>query len=81
MSITVSFKAEDYDDEDRPIGPVVVIDHDLYDTDPEIVKRRREGGFGMPFGYTPNGMTELGWRTRRQGLAIAAERGVTLTEH
>ncbi len=44
MSITVSFKTEHYDDEDRPIGPVVVIDHDLYDTDPEIVKRRREGG-------------------------------------
>jgi hypothetical protein len=52
-----------------------VIDHDIYDTDPEIVKRRREGAFGMPFGYKPNGVTELGWRTRREALAIAAERG------
>jgi hypothetical protein len=81
MSITVSFKAEDYDDEDRPIGPVVVIDHDIYDTDPEIVKLRREGAFGVPLGYKPNGLTELDWRTRREALAIAAEHGVTLTEY
>jgi hypothetical protein len=48
--------------------------------DPEIVKSSREGGFGIPFGYKPNGMTDLGWRTRREALAIAAEHGVTLTE-
>ncbi len=81
MSITVSFKPEDWDDEDRAIGPVVVIDHDLYDTDPEIVKSRGEGGFGIPFGYKPNGMTELGWRTRREALAIAGKHGVTLTDY
>jgi hypothetical protein len=81
MSITVSHKTEDWDDEGREIGPVVVIDHDLYDKDPEIVKSCREGGFGIPFGYKPNGMTELGWRTRREALAVAAEHGVTLTEY
>jgi hypothetical protein len=81
MRMTVSFKPEDWDDDGREIGPVVVIDHDLYDTDPEVVSSRRQGGFGIPFGYKPNGQTELGWRTRREARAIAAERGVALTEY
>ncbi len=81
MSITVSFKTEDWDDENSAIGPVVVIDHDLYDKDPEIVKSRRGGGFGIRFGYKPSGMTDLGWRTRREALAVAAEHGVTLMEY
>jgi hypothetical protein len=69
---------EDFSERDEPIGPVVVIDHDCYDKDPEVVKGG-ESGF-IPFGYKPDGMTELGWKTRREALTIAAEHGVKLVE-
>jgi hypothetical protein len=75
MSVTVSFK-----DEAGELGPVVVIDHDVYDKDPVIAKARAEGHLGRPFGYKPQGMTELGWLTRRDALAVAAEHGVQLQE-
>ena len=72
MSVTVSFK-----DEDGELGPVVVIDHDIYDKDPVISKNNADGSVGVPFGYKPQGLTELGWLTRRRALA---EHGVTLEE-
>jgi len=75
MSVSVSFKQEDFSERDEPIGPVVVIDHDRYDKDPEIVKGGESGS--IPFG---DGMTELGWKTRREALTIAAEHGVKLVE-
>jgi hypothetical protein len=75
MSLTVSFK-----EEGEEYGPVVVIDHDVYDKDPVIAKARAEGNPGKPFGYRPQGMTELGWLSRRDALAVAAEHGVTLKE-
>jgi hypothetical protein len=75
MSVTVRFK-----DEDGELGPVVVIDHEVYDKDPVIAKLKAEGRVGKPFGYKPEGITDLGWLTRRQALAVAAEHGVTLEE-
>ena len=75
MSLTVSFK-----DEGGECGPVVLIDHDVYDKDPVIAKARAEGSPGRPFGYKPDGMTELGWLSRRDALAVAAEHGVMLEE-
>lgn len=75
MSVTVRFK-----DEDGELGPVVVIDHEVYDKDPVVAERRAEGSVGGPFGYKPQGMTELGWLTRREALAVAAEHAVTLEE-
>ena len=65
--ISVSFKPEGPGE----IGPVIVIEHDAYDEDPEIVKSRKAGGFGLPFGYKPQGMNDLGWKSRREALAIA----------
>jgi hypothetical protein len=53
-----------------------VIDHEVYDKDPVVA----EGRVGVPFGYKPQGMTDLVWLTRREALAVAAEHGVTLEE-
>lgn len=75
MSITVSYK-----DEGGELGPVVVIDHEIYDQDPVVARRRNEGSVGIPFGYKPQGLTELGWLTRSEALAVAASHGVTLEE-
>jgi hypothetical protein len=75
MSVTVSFK-----DEDGELGPVVVIEHEVYDEDPIIAKNRAEGRLGVPFGYKAQGLIELGWLTRGQALAVAAKHGVTLEE-
>jgi hypothetical protein len=75
VSYTVTFKHEDTVN-GRPVGPVTVIDHDEYDQDPEIA----EGGIGIPFGYKPRGVTDLGWQTRSAARQIAAGYGVPLTE-
>lgn len=79
--ISVSFKSEDTGPNEEPIGPVIVIDHAVYDKDPEIVRRRETGGFGIPFGYEPQGRTDLGWKSRREALAIAASHGVQLIDY
>jgi hypothetical protein len=75
MSVTVRYK-----DEGGELGPVIVIDHEIYDKDPVIAKNKAEDCVGVPFGYKPQGLTELGWLTRRRALAVAAEHGVTLEE-
>jgi hypothetical protein len=81
MSITASFKDEAEEDDGRAIGPVIVTDHEVYDKDPEIVNRREGRQSGVPFGYKPQGVTDLGWKTRREALAVAAEYGVPLTDY
>jgi hypothetical protein len=73
--VVVTFKDEDYDDDCGPIGPVVVIRRDL--ESPEAAAAR-EAGF--PFDYDPGEATDLGWKTRREAAAIAADHGVGLTE-
>jgi hypothetical protein len=71
MSITVSFK-----DEGGELGPVAVIDREIYERDPVVA----QGGVGIPYGYKPQGLPELGWLTRSEALAVAASHGVTLEE-
>lgn len=63
-------------DADDPVGPVTVIDVEKYESDPEVKKST----FGIPYGYKPNGVAELGWKPRSEALAIAAAHGVELTE-
>lgn len=48
MSITVSFKTEDWDDKDRAIGQVIVIDHYLYDKDPRDRQESSRGRIQDP---------------------------------
>lgn len=78
--ITVSFKHEGTNEKaGLRFGPVVVTDTDAYDADPVVAERRAAGAIGLPFGYKPAGVTNLGWLTEPEAEAIAAEHGVTLT--
>lgn len=51
-----------------------MINHKVYDKDPVIAKNKAEGRVGVPFGYKPQGLTELGWLTRRRALAAYKQR-------
>ena len=78
--VTVSFKHEDTQ-QGQPVGPVVVIDDATYDQDPEIARARESGQIGIPFGYKPQGQSELGWLTLSRARKVATHYGVGLTEH
>jgi hypothetical protein len=65
-----------YKDETGTSGPVTVIENAVYAADPEVAK----GGFGLPYGYRPKGLTDKSWMTRAKALKVAAEYGVVLTE-
>lgn len=71
----VTFKDEG-EDGGRVIGPVKVFDLDLYEKDPEVMKP----GLGVPFGYKPQGVADLGWRTLAYAREVARRYGVELEE-
>jgi hypothetical protein len=73
--VSVSFKSED-EQHGQVVGPVVVYDHEVYDKDPEAAK----GGLGVPFGYTPQGMHQLGWQKLSVARRVAKHYGVELEE-
>jgi hypothetical protein len=73
MSTIVAFKDEDFDDNCGPMGPVVVIRA-------EGETAEAAAAAGVPFAYEPHQASDLGWKTRREALAIAAEHGVKLTD-
>jgi hypothetical protein len=77
--IRVTFKHEG-EEGGQIIGPVLVIDQEKYDNDPEVRAARERGSFGIPFGHKPEGMTELGWMTLAQARREAKKRGVELEE-
>ncbi len=69
------------------VGDVVVIDHDIFDNDPEVQANTQDGEAGKvillpsPNAPAPNGMKKLGYMTRRAAEAVAAELGVELEDH
>jgi hypothetical protein len=67
-TVVVTFKDQDCDDDRGPFGPVVVIRRDS--ESPEAAAAREAG---VPFLYEPGEATDLGWRTRREAAAIAAD--------
>jgi hypothetical protein len=73
--VVVTFKEEDYDEDVGPFGPVVVI-RPVAETQDAAAAREA----GIPFPYKPGEATNLGWKTRREAAAIAADQGVDLTE-
>jgi hypothetical protein len=69
----VTFKDEDRDDDGAPIGPVVVVRAEGEDV-------QAAAAAGVPFRYRPEQADDLGWKSYREAVAIAEERGVPLTE-
>jgi hypothetical protein len=75
MSVAVvTLKGEDRDSDGLPIGPVVVIRAEGADAEAAAA------AVGVPFRYRPEQAEDLGWKSYREAVAIAGERGVPLTE-
>lgn len=74
-STRVTFKDEGSIN-DGTVGPVHVFDMDVYNADPKV----RESAVGVPYGYVPQGRTDLGWMRRSDAEATAAAHGVLLEE-
>lgn len=74
--IQVTFKDEDEVD-GMAIGPVTVIDTVVMAADPIVAAAERK--MGLPYGYTPQGVTRLGWLTKAEAYAVAREHGVELS--
>lgn len=72
--VVITFKDEGCDD-DGPFGLVVVIRRES--ESPEEATAREAG---VPFPCEPHEATDLGWKTRREAAAIAADHGVTLRD-
>ncbi len=73
--VVVTFKDEDCTAEHAPIGPVLLIRRES-ESPAEAAAREA----GLPFAHEAQEATDLGWKTRREALAIAANHGVTLTD-
>lgn len=85
MSLSVSFKNFGHE-RGEEIGEVVIFDSEKMDADPVLAANTEEGVGGatvtlVPFGHESPGITELGYKTRREAEAIATEHGVPLSEH
>jgi hypothetical protein len=67
------------------IGEVLIFDDDLMGADPVLAANTNKVGgasvTSIPFGHDCPGITELGYKTRREAEAIAAQHGVSLSEH
>jgi hypothetical protein len=73
--VVVTFKDEDCAAEHDQIGPVLLIRRACESPDEAAAREA-----GLPFAHEPHEATDLGWKTRREALAIAANHGVTLTD-
>ena len=85
MTLSVSFKHFG-DERGEEIGEVVIFDSEKMDADPVLAAGTEEGVGGatvtlIPFGHESPGITELGYKTRREAEAVAAQHGVPLSEH
>jgi hypothetical protein len=72
----------------QEVGEVIVIDHEVLDSDPAVLEATHETASGavvtaIPVGEDdwPDGMRSMGHMTRRQAEAVAREHGVELHEH
>lgn len=77
--VSVSFKSED-EQRGQAVGPVTVIDHEVYDKDFVVAKSRDDGSMGVPFGYVPQGQHQLGWHPLSMARKVARHYGVELEE-
>lgn len=84
MTLSVSFKNFGHE-RGEEIGEVVIFDSEQIDADPVLAATAKEVNGAMvmlvPFGHESPGITELGYKTRREAEAIAAQHGVPLSEH
>lgn len=85
MSLSVSYKHFGREGAEE-IGEVVIFDSEKMDADPVLAANTEEGASGamvtlIPFGHESPGITELGYKTRREAEAIAKQHGVPLSEH
>jgi hypothetical protein len=85
VTLSVSFKHFG-NERGEEIGEVVILDSEKMDADPVLAASTEEGMGGatitlVPFGHESPGITELGYKTRREAEAIAAKHGVPLSEH
>jgi hypothetical protein len=85
MPLSVSFKNFGHE-RGEEIGEVVIFDEEKMAADPVLAAATEEAASGamvtlIPFGHESPGITELGYKTRREAEAIAAEHGVPLSEH
>ncbi len=74
--VVVTFKEEDRDDRAGPVGPWWSYGGRESESHDESAARQA----GVPFAYKPGEATDLGWKTRREAVAIAADHGVALTD-
>lgn len=84
MALSVSFKHFG-DERGEEIGRVLIIDPEVVATDPTAASSAEEVG-GVTVMMTPAvddspGITDLGYKTRLEAEAIAAQHGVPLSEH
>lgn len=84
MALSVSYKHFGHE-RGEEIGEVLIFDDDLMDADPVLAANTKEVRGAsvtlIPFGHDCPGITELGYKTRREAEAIAAQHGVSLSEH
>ena len=73
--VVVTFKDEDCAADHSHIGPVLLIRRESESPDEAAAREA-----GLPFAHKAHEATGLGWKTRREALAIAADHGVTLTD-
>jgi hypothetical protein len=78
--VEVTFKCEIDDDDGELIGSVKVIDVDARSKDLAIVWQGDAPPL-IPFGYKPDWISDEGWLTRTEALAIAQNHGVVLEEY
>jgi hypothetical protein len=84
VTLSVSFKHFGHE-RGEEIGEVVIFDSEQIDVDPVLAASTKEVNGAtvtlIPFGHESPGITELGYETRREAEAIAAQHGVPLSEH
>lgn len=85
MPLSVSYKHFGRE-RGEEIGEVVIFDDEKMATDPVLAANTEEGASGamvtlIPWGHESPGITELGYKTRREAEAIAEQHGVPLSEH
>jgi hypothetical protein len=79
VPLSVSFKHFS-SERGEEIGEVVIFDSEKIDADPVLAANTEEGASGamvtlIPFRHESPGITELGYKTRREAEAIAKQHG------
>lgn len=85
MPLSVSFKHFGHE-RGEEIDEVVIFDEEKMNADPVLAANTEEATSGalvtlIPCGHESPGITELGYKTRREADAIAKRHDVPLSEH